>query len=148
MDGASQMNYLTQLEQMLESGYRILSIETYDTDRVADLFTQLSRFSNKAYYLSSPKSSMYRIGASHIAIPRTQNAKDLLEHIDGSQHFGVFILRDFGQSLEETENVKLLHKIATSDIDKVVLLLSESIELPKALKPYTLRSKHQMKKAV
>ena len=142
------MNYLTQLEQMLESGYRIVSIETYDTDRVSDLFTQLSRFSNKAYYLSSPNTSMYRVGASHIAIPRTQNSKDLLEHIDGSKHFGVFILRDFNQALEDKENVKLLHKIATGPIEKVVLLLSESIELPKALKPYTLRSKHQMKNAV
>ena len=36
------MNYLTQLEQMLESDYRIVSIETYDTDRVSDLFTQLA----------------------------------------------------------------------------------------------------------
>jgi len=148
MDGVGQMNYLTQLEQMLESGYRIISIETYDTDRVSDLFTQLSRFSNKAYYLSTPNASMYRIGASHIAIPRTQNTKDLLDHIDGSHHFGVFILRDFNQALEQNENVKLLHKIATGDTDKVILLLSESLELPKALKPYTLRSKHQMKKAV
>jgi len=142
------MNYLTQLEQMLESGYRLVSIETYDTDRVSDLFTQLSRFSNKAYYMSEPDASMYRIGASHIAIPRTQDTTDLLEHIDGSQHFGIFILRDFNHALENKENVKLLHKIATSDIDKVVLLLSESLDLPKALKPYTLRSKHQMKKAV
>ena len=144
------MNYLTQLEQMLESGYRIVSIETYDTDRVSDLFTQLSRFSNKAYYISTPGASMYRVGASHIAIPRTQDPVDLLEHIDGSQHFGVFILRDFNSALEDKEIIKLLHKIATkdSDVDKVVLLLSENIELPKALKPYTLRSKHQMKKAV
>lgn len=142
------MNYLSQLEQMLESGYRIVAIETYDTDRVSDLFTQLSRFSNKAYYLSSPGTSMYRIGASHIAIPRTQDPKDLLEHIDGSQHFGVFILRDFNSALADKENLKLLSKIATGDVDKVVLLLSESIDLPKPLKPYTLRSKHQMKKAV
>lgn len=142
------MNYLTQLEQMLESGYRIVSIETYDTDRVAELFTQLSRFSSKAYYLSTPNTSAYRIGASHIAIPRTQKPKDLLEHIDGSKHFGVFILRDFNQALEDKENLKLLHKIASGDTDKVVLLLSESIELPKELKSFTLRSKHQMKKAV
>jgi len=142
------MNYLTQLEQMLEAGYRIVSIETYDTDRVSELFTQLSRFSNKAYYVSTPNASMYRVGASHIAIPRTQDPVDLLEHIDGSQHFGVFILRDFNSALEEKEIIKLLHKIATGDVDKVVLLLSENIDLPKALKPFTLRSKHQMKKAV
>lgn len=142
------MDYLAQLEQMLESGYRLVSIETYDTDRVADLFTQLSRFSNKAFYVSSPGTSMYRIGASHIAIPRTQISKDLLDHIDGIQHFGVFILRDFNHALEDPKVIKRLHRIATGENDKVVLLLGEFVDLPKELRPYTLRSKHQTKKAV
>lgn len=142
------MNYLSQLEKMLEAGYRIISIETYDTDRVADLFTQLSRFSTKAFYISTPDTPMYRVGASHIAIPRTTDPDDLLEHIDGAQHFGVFILRDFNHAMEDKVNISLLKRIATGDSDKVVVLLGEFNELPKALKPYTLRSKHQMRKAV
>lgn len=142
------MNYLAQLEQMLEAGYRIISIETYDTDRVADLFSQLSRFSTKAFYMSSPNTPMYRIGASHIAIPRTTDADDLLEHIDGVQHFGVFILRDFNYAMDDKVNISLLKRVATGDKDKVIVLLGEFNELPKALKPYTLRSKHQMRKAV
>jgi len=142
------MNYLSQLEKMLEAGYRIISIETYDTDRVADLFTQLSRFSTKAFYISTQGAPMYRVGASHIAIPRTTDTDDLLEHIEGAQHFGVFILRDFNHALDDKVNISLLKRIATGDSDKVVVLLGEFNELPKSLKPYTLRSKHQMRKAV
>ena len=46
------MNYLEQLEKMLELKHRLIAIETDDPERVADLFTELSRFSSKAFYLS------------------------------------------------------------------------------------------------
>ena len=139
------MDYLQHLEKILESKYRLITIESYDTDRVHDLFVQLSRFSNKAYYVSSGNEGMHRIGASHIKIPRTQLAKEQLEHIDNSKHFGVYILRDFGDELADKKNLALLKSIATKGCDKSVILLSEYIELPRELKPYTLRSKHQLK---
>lgn len=141
------MNYLDQLDQMLDANFRIVSIETYDPERVADLFTQLSRFSNKAFYLWQPDKGLHRIGASHITIPRTTSARELLTHIESSKHFGVYILRDFNQSLEDDKNVQTLMKIASSDDDKVIVLLSDFIDLPKGLGPFTLRSKHQMRQA-
>lgn len=141
------MNYLQQLEKVLESRFKLVSIETYDTDRVADLFTQLSRFSNKAFYMSFPNQGMHRLGAAHITIPRTQTANELLEHIDATQHFGIYILRDFNYALEDRKVVEKLKKIATGTARKVVIMLGEYVELPKELKPYTLRSKHQVKQA-
>jgi hypothetical protein len=141
------MNYLDQLDQMLDANFRIVSIETYDPERVTDLFTQLSRFSNKAFYLWQPTQALHRIGASHITIPRTSTARELLTHIESSKHFGVYILRDFNQSLEDEKNIQALMKIASGDISKVVVLLSDFIDLPKGLKPFTLRSKHQMRQA-
>jgi len=141
------MNYLDQLDQMLDANFRIVSIETYDPERVTDLFTQLSRFSNKAFYLWQASQGLHRIGASHITIPRTSSAREVLTHIDSSKHFGVYILRDFNQALEDEKNIQSLMKVASSDINKVVVLLSDFIDLPKALKPFTLRSKHQMRQA-
>lgn len=66
------MNYLQQLEKVLETRFKLVSIETYDTDRVSDLFTQLSRFSHKAFYMHQPEEGMHRLGAAHITIPRTR----------------------------------------------------------------------------
>jgi len=139
------MDYLQNLEKILESKYRLITIESYDTDRVHDLFVQLSRFSNKAYYVSVGNEGMHRIGASHIKIPRTQSAKEQLEHISNSKHFGVYILRDFDDELKDKKVVALLKNIVTKGCDKSVILLSEYIELPRELKPFTLRSKHQLK---
>lgn len=141
------MNYLDQLDHMLDANFRLVSIETYDPERVTDLFTQLSRFSNKAFYLWEANQGLHRIGASHIKIPRTVEPRELLTHIDSSKHYGVYILRDFNASLEDEKNIQSLIKIASGDVNKVVVLLSDFIDLPKSLKPFTLRSKHQMRQA-
>ncbi len=142
------MNYLDQLDQMLDANFRIVSIETYDPERVTELFTQLSRFSNKAFYLWENGQGLHRIGASHIKIPRTSDPRELLNHIESSKHFGVYILRDFNDELEKDKNIQSLLKIASGDVSKVVVLLADFINLPKALKPFTMRSKHQMRQAV
>ena len=141
------MNYLDQLDQMLDANFRLVSIETYDPQRVTDLFTQLSRFSNKAFYFWEINQGLHRVGAAHIKIPRTATAKELLTHVENSKHFGVYILRDFNKALEDEKNIQYLLRIASGDINKVVILLSDFIDLPKALKPFTLRSKHQMRQA-
>ncbi len=140
------MDYLQHLESIIDSKHRLVTIESYDTERVKDLFVQLSRFSNKAYYIGNPD-GMHRIGASHIMIPRTRGAVEQLEHIRDSKHFGIYILQDFSEELEDKKVLSLLKDIATKGNPKIVVMLSEYFDLPRELKPYTLRSKHQLKQA-
>ena len=142
------MKYLDQLENMLDTGYRLVTIETYDPERVEELFTQLSRFSSRAYYMGTPGEGIHRVGANHIKIPRTQSSREMLTHIDKCKHFGVYILKDFNREMEKESIVNQMKDIATGDSDKVIILLGEFIDLPKSLKPFTLRSKHQMKQAM
>lgn len=139
------MEYLNQLEKMLESGHRIITMESYEVDRVCDLLLELSRFSSKPYYLAQPEQAMHRLGASHIGIPKTLNPEDLLEHIEATQHFGIYILRDYAEILDDDDLVEDLINIATGDSHKVVILIAEHLKLPVQLKPYAVRSKHQMK---
>lgn len=140
------MEYLNQLEKMLESGHRIITMETDEVSRVGDLLLELSRFSSTPYYLAQPEQAMFRLGASHIGIPRTQTASDLLEHIEASQHFGIYILQNYSEVLDNEDLVEDLINIATGDAHKVVVMVSEHLKLPNQLKPYVVRSKHQMKK--
>jgi len=139
------MDYLEQLDKMFDAKYRLVTIETDDPQRVEDLITQLSRFSNKAYYHSRPGKGMYRYGASHIEIPRTSEPADILSHIELSRHFGVYILQDFHLALEKKAMLNQLRDIITAEGKKVVVLLSEHIDLPAELKPFALRSKHQLR---
>ena len=139
------MEYLSQLEKMLESGHRIITMETYEVDRICDLLLELSRFSPKPYYLAQPEQAMYRLGASHIGIPRTKTPEDLMEHIEASPHFGIYIVRDYTEILDKDDLVEDLINVATGDTHKIVLMVAEHITLPEQLKPYVVRSKHQMK---
>lgn len=139
------MTYLNQLEKMLESGNRVITMESYEVNRVCDLLLELSRFSSKPYYLAQPEKPMYRLGASHIGIPKTNTPEDLMEHIEANQHFGIYILQSYTEILDDPDMVEDLISIATGDIHKVVLIISEHIKVPKGLKPYVARSKHQMK---
>ena len=139
------MDYLDQLDKMFDASYRLVTIETDESNRVEDLISQLSRFSNKAYYHSRPGKAMYRFGASHIEIPRTVSPRDILAHIEISRHFGIYILQDFQPALDDRQIVDQLREIALGGIDKVVVILSEKIELPEELKPFTLRSRHKMR---
>ncbi|MCW8901546.1 MAG: hypothetical protein OQK75_05780 [Gammaproteobacteria bacterium] len=141
------MSYLNQLEKMLDSGNRVIMMESFEVDRVCDLILELSRFSSKPYYLALPEKPMHRLGASHIGIPRTNTPEDLMEHIEASQHFGIYILRNYTEILEDNDMLEDLISIATGDTHKVVLMVSEYIKVPAVLKPYVARSKHQIKNA-
>lgn len=142
------MDYLNQFDKILDGNYRLISLESYDIERLIDMFTRLSRFTNKAIYQWRPEQGMHRIGASHIVIPRTQSPKNVLEHIEGTPHFGVFILRGVNPALQDKDIVdRLLHLASNTATHKVVILLDEDIELPAELKPYTLRSRHQLRQA-
>ncbi|MGD8407794.1 MAG: hypothetical protein PVG13_08395 [Thiohalophilus sp.] len=141
------MNYLQQLEKVLDTRYKLMSMETYDTDRVGEVLTLLGRFSHKPIYMHLQNEGMHRLGAEHITIPRTRSSMEVLEYIDKTPHYGIYILRDFNTALEDRKILNKLKQIATGSQRKLIIMLSEYIELPKELKPYVLRSKHQIKQA-
>lgn len=138
------MDYLNRLERILDGKHRLVSMESYDVERVLEVLGRLSRQSSKALYLWSPREGMRRLGAAHIAIPGTGTPRGLLQHIAESRHFGVYVLRGFNEALEDPSNQLLLKQIAEDEASpKVVMLLGEQVLVPQALKPLTLRSRHQ-----
>ncbi len=137
--------YLNPIEKMLDSGYRIITMESYEVDHVCDLFLELSRHSKKPFYLAQPEQPLFRLGASHISIPKTKLPEDLMEHIESSQHFGIYILRNYTEILEDEDMVEDLINIAMGDTHKILVMVAEHIKLPTALKRYTVESKHQRK---
>ncbi len=146
--GGGIVDYLNQLERVLGAGHSLVAMETYDVERVLDLFNRMSRYSSRAIYSWAPTEGMRRLGAPHIAIPGTQSPRGILEHIQGVQHYGIYLLRGFNEPMEDAGIQALLRQIATDKTHpKAVVLLAERVILPSALKPFTLRSKHQLREA-
>ena len=137
--------YLNPIEKMLDSGYRIITMESYEVDHVCDLFLELSRFSKKPFYLAQPEQPLFRLGASHILIPKTELAEDLMEYIESNQHFGIYILRSYTEILDDEDMVEDLINIAMGDTHKIIVMVAEYIKLPAELKRYAIQSKHQRK---
>ena len=138
------MDYLNRLENILDGKHRLVSMESYDVERVLEVLGRLGRRSSKALYLWSPQEGMRRLGAGHIVVPGTDTPKGLLQHIAESRHFGVYVLREFNDALQDKANQVVLKKIAGDEISpKVIMLLGEQVLLPDSLKPLTLRSRHQ-----
>lgn len=137
--------YLNPIEKLLDSGYRIITMESYEVDHVCDLFLELSRHSKKPFYLAQPEQPLFRLGASHISIPKTKLPEDLMEHIESNQHFGIYILRNYTEILEDEDMVEDLINIAMGDTHKILVVVAEHIKLPAPLKRYTVQSKHQRK---
>ena len=141
------MEFLKQLEEQLHQGPRLIAIETIEIERVNDLLLEVSRHSDEPYYMAESDLGLYRLGAAHITIPRTKSNRELLEHIKNSNNYAVYILREYHDIFSEPSAIKLLKDIATGKNEKHVIFLDEYVDIPKELKPYTLRSKHEMKEA-
>lgn len=141
------MEHLTQLENLLESGHRLITIETDKITRVGELLLELGRFSPKPYYFAEPQQAMYRVGVSHIGIPRTQDLNGLTQHIESSKHFGIFILSNYSDIFDDAEAVKRLSGIASSTTPKVVVMIAQHFDIPEKLKPFVVRSQHKKKNA-
>jgi hypothetical protein len=137
--------YLNPLEKMLGSGHRFITIESYEVDHICDLFLKLSRRNKTPYYIAQPDEAMHRLGAPHIAIPKTTLAKDLMAYIIASDHYGIYILRNYSEIFEDRTLIENIIKIVLDDAHKVVVMIDENINLPEKLKPYAVLSKHQTK---
>jgi hypothetical protein len=141
------MKDLQQFEKILDTEYRIISMETYDVDRIHEMFTRLSRFTPRPIYEWEPGVGMRRLGASHIVIPRTQSARDVLMHIENTNHYAVYVMRNFNDAMKSEATVETLRRMATSEQARTIVLLGEAVDLPESLKPLTLRSRHQLRQA-
>ncbi len=141
------MQALQQFEKILDTEYRIISMETYDVDRIQEMFTRLSRFTPRPIYQWEPGVGMRRLGASHIVIPRTQSPRDVLMHIEKTNHYAVYVLLGFSEAMKNEDTVETMRRIAASEQARTMVLLGEAVDLPESLKPLTLRSRHQLRQA-
>ena len=143
------MGELQQIEQLVQSNFRLVAIETHHEERIIALFKRLGLTTGRAVYEWSADEGIYRLGYEHIVIPRTRRAADALDYIHASIHFGVYLLQDFSPALQDTHTVELLKKIAGAS-DKpqhLIILVDDTTTIPAELKPFTVRVKHALRQA-
>jgi len=138
---------LQRIDKLTEQAYSLVYFETVRSAQVTDMFKSLSLASSKAIYHWTPDNGLYRMDASHILIPRSQHPRHLLELINGTPHFGVYLISNFDEALKEQQTVDLLKKIVAgySKNPKMIILLGNEMNIPAELRPSVAHIRHTMR---
>lgn len=135
---------LQRIDKLTEQRYPLVYFETLHSGHVTEMFKSLSLATSKAIYHWTADSGLYRMDASHIMIPRTQSPRHLLELIQGTPHFGVYLLSDFGEALQDRSVIDLLKKVVATykDNPKMIIMTGKDIQIPAELRPSVAHIRH------
>ena len=138
---------IQQIDNLTEKPYPLVYFETLRGPHVVDLFKSLSLVCSKAIYHWTPMNGMYRMDASHILIPRTQEPHHVLESILSTPHFGVYLLSGFEENLKDYRSMNLLKKIISDykNTQRMLIMVGNNIEIPLELRTSIAHIRHQVK---
>jgi hypothetical protein len=138
---------LQRIDKLTEQRYPLVYFETLRSAHVTEMFKSLSLATSKAIYHWTPDSGLYRMDASHIMIPRSQSPRHLLELIQGTPHFGVYLLSDFGEAVNEQPIIDLIKKIIAgySDNPKMIVMMGKDMNIPAELRPSVAHIRHTVR---
>lgn len=129
------MDEKQNLEQIVNSEYRIAVLDTKDPAQAVTYFKRVTLTTGRAVYDWSPENGLYRLGIEHIFIPRTRVPVDVLAYITSSRHYGIYLLRSFEDSLAKPTVERQLAKLVEKQdgVRRLVFLVGHNIELPQSI---------------
>jgi len=132
------------LEQVIDSEYRIAVVDALEPDQLLAHFKRLTLTTGRAVYDWSPDHGLYRLGIEHIFIPRTRTHSDVLAYITSSRHYGIYLLRGFGDALERPAVARMLSKfIEKSDgVRRLIMLFGDDVKIPADALAHTVRFRY------
>lgn len=129
------MDAMQPIEALINSNARLAVIETDEPDRVVEWLRKQFSLTGQASYVWTAQQGLQRLAIEHIVIPGTRHPLDVLEHIRTSQHFGVYLLRDFHAGISDPKVCARLEQ-QISEVGtarKLLLLLGTKHRLPTRL---------------
>lgn len=140
---------LNNIARLTESRFPLVYLESTEQDVLLSLFRELSRGSGKAIYQWNREDGMYRLDAGHIVIPRTQKPDNVLEYIQSSKHYGIYLLRNLGADIEQRVVADHLKRIAAAynERPKMVILIDSGLNIPADLRPSVAHIRHVVNRA-
>ncbi len=139
------MEEISSLEQLIESEHRVALIETASAEPIFEQFKRIALTTGRAIYGWNPEHGLYRLGVSHIFIPRTRTPVDVLAYISSSRHYGVYLLNDFGDALAKPAVQRQLQNIVekADNVRRLVILTGQRMQPGSELAPHVVRLRHQ-----
>ena len=132
------------INQIISSGYPLAIIETDNAQRVMSMLTEFSIKRGGALYHWVKGEGIHRRGMNHILVPRTETANRFLSYINRANHFGIYMVENFDEYLEDDAvQIELLRMAAKTDnIRRIVVVITNKAKIPKHLAKITVTVKH------
>ena len=140
------MEQLLLIDSLVNSHARFAYIDGSINGDILSSFRQYYRYSGQASYLWNRNESFIRLGAEHIAIPRTARITDALYFIHTCPHFGIFILPDIQQHDLNDTVIQVLRGLMSDPLSrqKKMIMIGEKIVFPEWLEPAIARLRTDM----
>lgn len=132
------------INQIINSGFPLAIIETDNNQRVMSMLTEFSIKRGGALYRWVKGEGIHRCGMNHILVPRTDTANRFLAYVNHANHFGMYMVEDFDECLEDDSvQIELLRMAAKTDnIRRVIVVITDKAKIPKHLSQITVTVKH------
>ncbi len=132
------------LAKVIESDFRLATLETANPDRVFDVFKRLTLTTGRAIYGWSPDNGLYRLGTERIFIPQTRSVGDALSYIAASRHYGIYLMQDLGNSLAKPSVQRAISRILDKEdgVRRLVVIVEEHCQIPDELVDDVVRIRH------
>ena len=122
------------IEVLIDSGRRLLVIETEREGCFIEGFRRLGQRSTKAYYQWTVTQGLLRLARGYQAQKHNNDINQLFGQIASTQHEGVYVLVDYHHFLEDPVAVRHIKDVILNSPQHTLILLSQKIDLPDELK--------------
>ena len=123
------------IEKLIATNYTLFALQSAYPEKIINSFRYFSR-TGRAAYIWEDTLGLSRLEATHISLPNTETPQQVLNYIQNSRHFGIYLLKGFNKFLQNEElqfTMKHLSDKNSETIQKSVILLDDTFTLPENL---------------
>jgi len=121
------------LEVLIESGRKLIVIETEREGCFIEGFRRLAHRSSSAYFQWTVTQGLLRLADGYEPQILNKDINQLFAQIQSSQRAGVYILVDFHHYLDDPVAIRHIKDVLINSPDQTLILLSQQLELPEDL---------------
>lgn len=128
------MESMHDLEVLIESGRRLITLETEREGCFVDGFKRIARRSNRAYFQWTITHGLLRLAQGYENQVINKDFNQMFAQIQTTDKAGVYVLVDFHHHIEEPVVIRHIKDVLLHSPQHCLVLLSQSIRLPDELK--------------
>jgi len=125
--------YPEQIDKLIATNYKLIALETDSPRQSINDFRSQAR-EGKAIYVWEKDLGLHRLEAEHITLPKTKTPEMVLNYINKSNLFGIYLLLGFNKDLIKPSLHAIMTQIAsTPRQNKMIIFMDNDFNYPQKL---------------